>query len=122
LFLRNLLLNESHPLHNRTLHISGTFKAPEKANIDTQKANIEKEKVNIENSFTVKTASHICRLLDEYGFQKIFGRSDVQDTLGLKPTRSTALLKELAEKGFVEPVSGLGKGKYRFILKKDRGI
>ncbi len=27
LFLRNLLLNENHPLHNRTLHISGTFKA-----------------------------------------------------------------------------------------------
>ena len=23
LFLKNLLLNESHPLHNRTLHISG---------------------------------------------------------------------------------------------------
>ena len=26
LFLRNLLLNENHPLHNRTLHISGRFK------------------------------------------------------------------------------------------------
>ena len=26
LFLRNLLLNEHHPLHNRTLHISGTLK------------------------------------------------------------------------------------------------
>lgn len=26
LFLRNLLLNERHPLHNRTLHISGTLK------------------------------------------------------------------------------------------------
>lgn len=26
LFLKNLLLNENHPLHNRTLHISGTFK------------------------------------------------------------------------------------------------
>ena len=25
LFLRNLLLNEEHPLHNRALHISGTF-------------------------------------------------------------------------------------------------
>lgn len=25
-FLRNLLLDENHPLHNRTLHISGTFK------------------------------------------------------------------------------------------------
>ncbi len=28
LFLRNLLLNEKHPLYNRTLHISGTFKVP----------------------------------------------------------------------------------------------
>lgn len=26
LFLRNLLLNEHHPLHNRTLHINGTLK------------------------------------------------------------------------------------------------
>lgn len=28
LFLRNLLLNENHPLHNRTLHISGALKEP----------------------------------------------------------------------------------------------
>ena len=115
LFLRNLLLNEDHPLHNRTLHISGTFKAPEKANIGDQKANIESEKVNIHNSFTVKTASHVCKLLDEFGFQTVFGRSDVQEILGLKPTRSTALLKEMADKGLVEPVTGLGKGKYRFV-------
>jgi fido (protein-threonine AMPylation protein) len=29
MFLRNLLLNENNPLHNRTLHISGTFKEQE---------------------------------------------------------------------------------------------
>lgn len=118
LFLRNLLLNENHPLHNRTLHISGTFTAPEKVNIENQKVNIEREKVNIDNLFTAKTASHVCKLLEEYGFQTIFGRSDVQKILGLKPTRSTALLKEMAEKGLVEPVTGLGKGKYRFISHK----
>lgn len=125
LFLRNLLLNENHPLHNRTLHISGTFKAPEKvnienekANIENEKANIESEKVNIQNSFSAKTASHVCKLLEEFGFQTIFGRSDVQEILDLKPTRSTALLKEMAEKGFVESVIGLGKGKYRFVQHK----
>ena len=117
LFLRNLLLNEDHPLHNRTLHISGVFKAPEKVNIEEQKANIEREKANIEDSFTAKTASHVCKLLEEYGFQTLFGRSDVQKVLGLKPTRSTALLREMAEKGFIEPVTGLGKGKYRFRKK-----
>lgn len=119
LFLRNLLLGEEHPLHNRTLHISGTFKADEKANIEEQKANIERVKANIEASFTAKTAAHVCRLLEEFGFQTIFGRSDVQTVLGLKPTRSSALMKEMAEKGFVEPVTGLGKGKHRF--KRQQG-
>ena len=118
IFLRNLLLNENHPLHNRTLHISGTFNIPEEVNIKDQKANIESEKVNIQNSFSAKTASHVCKLLDKFGFQTIFGRSDVQTVLGLKPTRSTALLKEMAEKGFVESVTGLGKGKYRFVQHK----
>lgn len=100
LFLRNLLLEENHPLHNRALHISGTFKSEEKS--------------NIEASFTAKTASHACRLLETFEFHSIFGRSDVQMILSLKPTKSTALLKEMAEKGFIEPVTGLGKGKYRF--------
>ena len=98
------------------MHISGTFKLDEKVNIEAQKANIEKEKANIEGVFTPKTASHVCRLLEEFGLQTVFGRSDVQAVLGLKPTRSTALMKEMAEKGFIEPVTGLGKGKYRFKL------
>ncbi len=65
LFLRNLLSNEDHPFHNRSLHIRGIFRISEKA--------------NIEDIFTAKTAAHVCRLLDNFGFQPIFGRSDVQN-------------------------------------------
>ncbi|HIS80841.1 MAG TPA: Fic family protein [Candidatus Scatomonas merdavium] len=114
LFLRNLLLNENHPLHNRTLHISGVFRTPLKVNIEEQKANIGKIKANIKDLFTEKTAFHICKLLEEFGCQTIFGRSDVQKILGLKATRSSALLREMAEHEIIEPVSGYGKGKYRF--------
>ena len=114
-FLRNLLLNENHPLHNRTLHIRGKFKEPEKANIDSEKANIDTKKVNIEDVFTVKTASHIQKLREDLGTQNAFGRSDVQRILGLKPTRSSALLREMAEHRIIEAVSGHGKGKYRFL-------
>ena len=114
-FLRNLLLNENHPLHNRTLHISGKFKEPEKANINSEKANIDTKKVNIEDVFTVKTASHIQKLREDLGTQNAFGRSDVQRILGLKPTRSSALLREMAEHRIIEAVSGHGKGKYRFL-------
>ena len=114
LFLRNLLLNEDHPLHNRSLHISGLFSRSEKVNIDDEKANSERAKVNIKSAFTAKTASHVCKLLDKFGFQTIFGRSDVQKILGLKPTRSTELLREMTKQEIIEPVTGHGKGKYRF--------
>ena len=113
-FLRNLLLNEDHPLHNRTLHISGTFKEPEKANIDVENANIGTEKANIEAVFTAKTKAHIQMLREALGPQNIFGRSDVQRVLGLKPTRSSELLHEVAVHGILETVAGHGKGKYRF--------
>ena len=91
-----------------------TYGISKKANIDDPKANIESAKANIKNAFTVKTASHVCKLLDRFGFQIIFGRSDVQKLLDLKPTRSTELLREMAEKEIIEPVRGYGKGKYRF--------
>lgn len=106
-FLRNLLLNENHPLHNRTLHISEAF-------VEPGKVNIEKGKVNIDDMFTAKTASHIQGLREKFGQQAVFGRSDVQNALGLKPTRSSALLHEMVEHGIIKPVSGYGKGKYRF--------
>ena len=114
IFLRNLLLNETHPLHNRTLHISRTFKEVQKVNIDTEKANIDIEKVNIEDVFTSKTAAHVRALKEALGSRTVFGRSDVQKVLGLKLTRSSALLREMAGHGIIEPVSGHGKGKYRF--------
>ena len=111
LFLRNLLLNENNPLHNRTLHISGTFKEIEKPDIDALKPDIE-------NSFRPKTASHILKLREAFSGQTIFGRSDVMLVIDIKASRASDLLKEMAEHGIIEPVSGHGKGKYRFRNQK----
>lgn len=102
-----------HPLHNRALHISRAFKTQEKVNIAAPKANIGAGKANIEEIFKPKTAAHIRKLQETFGLQTVFGRSDVQKALGLKPTRSSALLRDLEEQGVIEPVSGHGKGKYR---------
>lgn len=112
--LRNLLLNENHPLHKRTLHISGTFKEPKKANLDGEKANIETEKANMEDVFTAKTTAYIQMLQETLGFRTVFGKSDVHRVLGLKPTRRSELLHEMAVHGIIETVAGRGKGKYRF--------
>ena len=126
IFLRNLLLNEDHPLHNRTMHISGEFEESKKLSIDTEKADIDSQKANIgvgkayiEDAFTAKTASHIRKLQGDLKTQVVFGRSDVQRILGLKPTRSSELLREMADRGIIEPVSGHGKGRYRFRQREE---
>ncbi len=118
LFLRNFLLNESNPLHNRTLHISGTFKEAGKPDIETAKPDIEALKPDIEKSFQPKTASHILKLHEAFPGQTIFGRSDVMKVIDIKTSRASDLLKEMAEHRIIEPVSGHGKGKYRFRNQK----
>lgn len=110
LFLRNLLLNEQHPLHNRTLHVSGAFKKEAKPDIDEIKPDIDKV-------FRPKTVNHILMLREAFPRQTIFGRSDVMDVMDvidIKPSRASELLKEMVEQKVIEPVSGHGKGKYRF--------
>ena len=114
LFLRNLLLNENHPLHNRTLHISGTFKAAETPDIKTSKPDIEALEANIETVFQPKTVSHILKLRNAFPDQTIFGRSDVMGVIGIKPSRASDLLKKMVEHEVIERVPGHGKGKYRF--------
>lgn len=117
-FLRNLLLNEKHPLHNRTLHISGTFKEMEKPDIETAKPDIDALKPDIEKAFQSKTASHILKIRETFSGQTIFGRSDVMKVIDIKASRASELLKEMAEHGIIEPVAGHGKGKYRFRQKE----
>ena len=119
LFLRNLLLNERHPLQNRTLHISGTFKEIEKPDIERIKPDIEGRKADIENLFPSKTESHILKLREAFPGEAIFGRSDVMKIIDTKPFRASELLKKLTEYSMIEPVSGHGKGKYRF--RKQQG-
>ena len=36
------------------------------------------------------------------------------NAIDIRPSRASDLLKEMAEHGIIEPVSGHGKGKYRF--------
>ena len=125
------MLNENNPLRNRELHVRRSLNLYEKANIDTEKANIGSEKANIdtkkanidianfdvEENLSTKTIEHIQKLKEIFAFEKVFGRADVIKVLGLKNTGSSSLLKKMLELKIIEPVSGCGKGKYRFVGK-----
>ena len=120
LFLRNLLLNEQNELQNRNLHISGLLNK-EKVDIQGVKVDIQDAKVDIESvlsakgsDFTVKTTVHIHRLFEKFGFDGVFGRSAVMELLVLKCSGASKLLSNLVQAEIIEPVSGHGKGKYKF--------
>ena len=117
LFLRNLLLNENNPLRNRELHVRCPLNLYEKANIGSEKTNIDIANYDVRATLSIRTIEHIKKLKAIFAFEKVFGRADVIKVLGLKNTGSSSLLKKMLELKIIEPVSGYGKGKYRFVGK-----
>ena len=111
----------------RKLHISGLLNE-EKVDIGDTKVDIENEKVDIQDKkvdiesvlsekgsdFSVKTTIHIHILYEKFGFDEVFGRSAVMELLELKGSGASKLLFNLVQADIIEPVSGHGKGKYKF--------
>ena len=95
-FLRNLLLNE------------------EKVDIENAKVDIESVLSEKGSDFSVKTTVHIHRLFEKFGFDEVFGSSAVMELLGLKGSGASKFLSILVQADIIEPVSGHGKGKYKF--------
>lgn len=126
-FLRNLLMNENNELHNRDLHISGFLNA-EKVDIESKKVDIGSGKVDIQDKkvdiesvlsekgkdFSIKTAVHIRRMFEKFGYDEVFGRSAVIELLDLKNSSASKFLSNLVQADIIEPVSGHGKGRYKF--------
>ena len=89
--------------------------------IESEEVDIENAKVDIRNrllSFSdmisEKTINHALGLLSKCGKEEYFGRTIVEDITGLKPSGASKLIKLLVDSEVIEPVTGHGKGKYRF--------
>lgn len=125
LFLRNLLLDEKNELHNRTMHISGRFAEVDiervKVDIKSREVDIESTKVDIRNkllsfsdTISEKTINHTVEIFSKCGKENCFGRTIVEEITGLKPSGASKLIKLLVDSEVIVPVTGYGKGKYRF--------
>ena len=53
-------------------------------------------------------------MYDKFGFDMIFGRTAVGELLGLQNSSASKMLAKLLRAEIIEPVSGHGKGEYRF--------
>ena len=125
LFLINLLLDEKNELHNRTMHISGRFAEVDiervKVDIESGEVDIESTKVDIRNkllsfsdTISEKTINHTVEIFSKCGKENCFGRTIVEEITGLKPSGASKLIKLLVDSEVIVPVTGHGKGKYRF--------
>ena len=132
LFLRNLLLDEKNELHNRTMHISGRFAEVDiervkvdiesgEVDIESGEVDIESTKVDIRNkllsfsdTISEKTINHTVEIFSKCGKENCFGRTIVEEITGLKPSGASKLIKLLVDSEVILPVTGHGKGKYRF--------
>lgn len=86
--------------------------------IEHKKVDFGTKKVDIGNiKFSKRTMYHIEILFDEYGYNRVFGRSDMMELVGLKSSAVSNLISKLLEAGIIEPVTGHGKGKYKFKNK-----
>ena len=119
-FLRNLLLDERNELHNRSMHISGFFN--KKVDIESEKVDIESVKVDIRNKImsfsdriSEKTINHTINIFLKCGTKEYFGRTIIEEITGLKASGASKLIKLLLDSNIIIPVSGHGKGKYRFL-------
>ena len=57
---------------------------------------------------------HIHRLFKKFSFDEIFERSAVMELFELKGLGASKLLSNLVQADIIEPVSGYGKGRYKF--------
>lgn len=57
---------------------------------------------------------HILSLFARFGSETVFGRSDVCLITQLRDRAASELLMRMLSEGLLIPVSGQGKGKYRF--------
>ena len=111
MFLRNLLLDEKNELHNRSMHISGVF---EEVDIENTKVDIRNKLLSFSDTISEKTINHTVEIFSKCGKENCFGRTIVEEITGLKPSGASKLIKLLVDSEVIVPVTGHGKGKYRF--------
>ncbi len=120
LFLKNLLAGEKNELKHRHLHI---YWDQIKQDIDAGKQDIGVPKQDIENKgqdivipseLNGKTGKNILLLHSCLGSDQVFGRTQVMEILHITASPASELIRKMLACGLIIPVSGSGKGKYRF--------
>lgn len=94
----------------------------QKVAFENEKVAFDSQKVAFKNALSELPASaptkeKIYKVFLLYGFDQVFGRSEIVDCAGLAPSSAGKFLRKLKDNDIIEPVTGQGKGKYKFKRK-----
>ena len=101
------------------------YNVPEKeVLIDPKKELIDLENVSIHNAINKLNANQATKektnlLFEKMGFDKIFGRKEIMETINISVTAAGNLLNHLKNAGLIKAVKGFGKGKYQFVRQNE---
>ena len=86
----------------------------EKVDIGDIKVDIQNKLLTFSGNVSEKTINHTLDIFLKCGKDICFGRTIVEDITGLKSSGASKLIKLLVDSHVIIPVTGHGKGKYRF--------
>lgn len=81
---------------------------------DLQKNQLIEQRINA-MSANRTTKSKIIALFNAVGFEQVFGRADISKIIGITASPAGELIKKLKAADLIMPVTGQGKGKYKFL-------
>ncbi len=102
--------NTNQPISN-TESTNNVF---EEVDIENTKVDIRNKLLSFSDTISEKTINHTVEIFSKHGKKHYFGRTIVEDITGLKPSGASKLIKLLVDSEVIVPVTGHGKGKYRF--------
>ena len=108
---------------NYNIPIEKVLIDPEKVAVDGENVLIASENLLIEAAIdslnaNKNTKENAKKLFAHMGFDGVFGRNDIMEIIAVSITAAGNLLNKLKEAELIEPVSGQGKGKYKFAMPK----
>ncbi|MDO4803489.1 MAG: antitoxin VbhA family protein [Lachnospiraceae bacterium] len=110
---------EKNVLKNRYMHIRW-----DETTHSTGKQDV-KQRIEGENSIltildtkkvSLKMKENILKLHEAFGMEKVFGRADVVEVLGITERPASTLLGKMYSLELTEKITGVGKGRYRFVV------
>lgn len=76
-----------------------------------------KQQIVVSDMINKKTRQHIQVLLEKFGYERFWGRTEVMSELSITASPASTLLKKMLDLGMISPMKGKGKGKYLFVRK-----